>query len=212
MAKDRIKFCVAGKHPLLYLSRDALIFSGYELIQADGSEDFILLGAEIHSSADWLSLQVELAGLANSNKPILLLSSSSVYSDRSHELALLSPSPMDEAQGHVVTSPLDPGAFRALAALSAEHQITQRTQGRTVILRTFNVYGPNITQGVIPSFIKSIQNNLPLFVHIPGIQTRTFLHEEDFLICFKVMVSKLLSGARGIFNLGSDEQVEVLSL
>jgi nucleoside-diphosphate-sugar epimerase len=97
-----------------------------------------------------------------------------------------------------------------LTALLAEWKTVQYS--RAVILRAFNVYGPDIKTGVIPSFIKAAKAGKPLEVHGSGYQTRAFLHQDDFLRCTEVMVRKLLNGHKGIYNVGHDQETTILRL
>jgi len=127
-------------------------------------------------------------------------------------------SPCNEGQGHVITSPLDPTAFKPLAALLVEHQLTTRHSGNTIVVRPFNVYGPSFTEeechipGVVDTFVSAAEMNKPLEVHTPGRQVRTFLHVDDFNKAIDGLLPRLLSGGRGIYNVGSDDQVEIMSL
>lgn len=202
----RTQFVIGGKHPLLLLVRDHLIHQGYVLVPWDDIDPdtpvFLVWGGE--------------HGIRPSNEifdlPTLLLSSSSVYSDRDHLLQQREIEPMDEAHGHVITSPLDPMAGEALAFLMSEHLFVQRKNAKTIVVRPFGVYGTNVGVGVVNAFTTALELDEPLLVHAPGRQIRTFLYEDDFLDCIGILVKKLLRGGRGIYNVGSDEQVEILSL
>ena len=209
----RTQFVIAGRHPLLLPIRDHLIMSGYELVQIVDPERpaFGVFGAEVY---DFVSTKILYEDLSTfpMHIPVLLLSSSSVYGDRDSDLNLRSPAPSDESHGHVITSPLDPGSVRPLTALTFEHIFVQREIGKTIVLRPFNVYGPQINSGIIYNFVKAIQAGETLRVHSPGRQTRTFLYSEDFFSATDVLLARLLRGGRGIYNVGSDEQVELISL
>lgn len=209
----RIQFVIAGTHPLLLSVRDHLIKAGYELVQRvdPGRTAFGVFGAEVYDTAAAKAVHNHLTDFPM-HLPVLLLSSSSVYGDRDFGLNLRPSTPSDEAHGHVITSPLDPGSIRPLTALILEHIFVQREQGKTIVLRPFNVYGPGVTRGVVHNFVQAAKAGLPLCVHTPGRQLRTFLFIEDFLSAFDLCLHKLLKGARGIYNIGSDEQVEILSL
>lgn len=211
----RVQFAVCGKHPLLLAIRDHLIFSGFELVAETAIDPdrqvFILFGAEAHSEDDAEKIRTAY-WITKTPWPVLLLSSSSVYSDRDYGLALRTVAPMDEADGHVITSPLDPGAVRPLTALMSEHLFVQRDSAKTIVIRPFNVYGENISHGIVAKIIKAIQDKEPIQIHTPGRQLRTFLHVEDFFRAIDALVPKLLRGGRGIYNVGSDDQVELVSL
>lgn len=210
----RTQFIVAGRHPLLLLVRDHFIKSGFEFTSIDSLDSskpaFILFGAEVYNALDYAKVYNDLS-VHKFNLPALIMSSSSVYSDRDHGLNLRDVLPMDEAHGSVITSPLDPGAIRPLVALLSEHMFIHRA-GKTIIARPFNIYGPNVKHGVVNKFVKNCLEGKPLTVHSPGRQIRTFLYEDDFLKAIDGLVYKLLKGGRGIYNIGSDERVEILSL
>lgn len=209
----RTQFAVAGEHPLLLLVRDHLIQAGFELVPVSGIDSsrpaFLIFGAEVYSQEASEKLNSEFR-LLQSHLPTLLLSSSSVYGDRDHGLNLRPVHTMDEAHAHVITSSLDPSAIRPLTALHAEYVAVQRAVGKTVVVRTFNVYGPSVSSGVIHTFIGQLGSALT--VHAPGRMLRTFLYEDDFLRAIDLLVAKLLRGGRGIYNVGSSELVEILSL
>lgn len=209
----RTQFVLDGEHPLLLLVRDHLIKSGFELVAEDGIDVsrpvFVVFGAEVKTLEASTKLNSKLR-LLQSAFPTLLLSSSSVYGDRDFGLELRPVRFMDEAHAHVITSSLDPSAIRPLTALTAEYAAVQRSEGRTIVVRPFNVYGPNVRSGVIHAFISQLGGTLS--VHTPGRMLRTFLYEEDFLRAIDLCVGKLLRGGRGIYNVGSSELVEILSL
>ena len=210
-----IQFVLAGRHPLLLAVRNHLILSGFELTleaNIDPSRPvFAIFGAEAHTVKEVEGIHTDLR-MARNPWPTILLSSSSVYGDRDYTLGLRPISTCDEAQGHVITSPLDPGAIRPLTALTAEYLFAQREKTNTVVIRPFNVYGPEIAHGVIPKFLAAGLAGEPLQVHSPGRQLRTYLYLEDFLRAFDSLLVRLLNGGRGIYNVGSDETVELLSL
>jgi nucleoside-diphosphate-sugar epimerase len=213
----RTQFIVIGRHVLLPIVIGHLIREGFALI-VDPSEvnvhqpKFIVCGAEVHSREAVDNLMKDVQKWSAADWPVLLLSSSSVYSDRDQALNLRDIEPMDEAQGHVITSPLDESAVRPITALLVEHLFVQREKGKTIVVRPFNVYGPNCHHGVVNKFIAAAAKDEPLTVYTPGRQIRTFLYEDDFTNAISALVARLLKGQRGIYNVGSDEQVEILSL
>jgi len=213
----RHQFVVVGRHVLLPITIGFLISQGFALVVDPSQVDqdnpvFVLAGAEVHTRDAAYKLLDELRTVRSQDWPVLLLSSSSVYCDRDHALNLRDIEPMDEAQGHVITSPLDESAVRPLTALMAEHMFVQRNAGKTIVARPFNVYGPNCTYGVVHKFVTAARCGMPLMIDHPGRQVRTFLWEEDYIAAIGALVYRLLRGHRGIYNVGSDEQVEILSL
>lgn len=213
----RTQFVVVGKHPLFPPTIKHLIEQGYALVPGLDQVDpllpcFLVVGAEVYTLESSFALLNELRAVSTYPYPVLVLSSSSVYSDRDHWLKSRPVLPMDEALGHVITSSLDPSSVRPLTALLVEHAFVQRTVGKTVVVRPFNVYGPDCYHGVVNRFLTACSSGEPLLVHSPGRQVRTFLWQEDFEVAVGAAVRKLLNGARGIYNIGSEEQVEILSL
>lgn len=213
----RIQFVVVGRHVLLPVTIKYLIEQGYALVVDPHEVDllnpvFLVVGAEVYTLAQAYALIKELNVHRFYDWPVLLLSSSSVYSDRDNVLNLRDVEPMDEAHGHVITSPLDDSAIRPMTALFAEHTFVQRPIGKTVVVRPFNVYGPDCHHGVVARFLDACSKDEPLQVSTPGRQVRTFLWQEDYQAAIGALVQRLLRGHRGIYNVGSDEQVEILSL
>ena len=213
----RIQFVVIGRHVLLPATIKYLIEQGYALVPTIDQVDpinpvFLVVGAEVYNRTAAYNLLNELRTGQTLDWPVLLISSSSVYSDRDYSLLLREVEPMDEAHGHVITSPLDESAIRPLTALMVEHMFVQRPKGKTVVVRPFNVYGPNCQHGVVRAFLEACKTDNILTVHKPGRQIRTFLWEEDYTNAIGALVRRLLKGCRGIYNVGSDEQVEILSL
>lgn len=213
----RTQFVVAGRHPLLPVTIGCLMDAGYALVADFDQIDphypvFMVVGAEVRTQEAAFNLMNELRSIKSKDWPVLLLSSSSVYSDRDFSLSLREVQPLDEAQGHVITSSLDESAIRPLTALFAEYAFVQRPVGKTVVVRPFNVYGPNCQTGVVTKFMEACLKDELLTVHIPGRQIRSFLWQEDYVAAIAALVQRLLRGHRGIYNVGSDEQVEILSL
>jgi nucleoside-diphosphate-sugar epimerase len=50
-------------------------------------------------------------------------------------------------------------------------------------------------------------NKEPIQIETPGYQVRTYLHIEDFISAFDRVLIKLFKGVRGIYNLGSSEEI-----
>lgn len=82
------------------------------------------------------------------------------------------------------------------------------------ILRPFNVYGPGMRTDdfrVIPRFLTSALNNVPLPVHAGGNQTRTFCYISDSITGF---LKVLLSNKNGeAYNVGNaDNETNMMTL
>lgn len=211
----RTKFAVVGTHPLLDLMREHLILSGYVLVGEGGTDtepDFLLVGGDV-ADHDMAAHLVQLCSLYSllPDVPILLLSTSEVYCDRDDKLQVSEDKPMSEDRASVVPSTLDPSASRGLYALIAENLfLTHRNH--VMVLRIFDLYGPEIKTGLIPTFVAAAQKREELLVHAPGYQTRCFLNTEDFWLCIDNVIPKMLRGARGIYNVGASEEISLKRL
>jgi len=195
--KGRIKFTVMNNSELLLLVRDHFIHSGYVLVQDQLDADFVLLDTTVSNCVRTI-------------RPALCLSTGSVYSDRDKFLKQTKKVPMSEDHGCVILSVLEPAMYKVLHALHSEWVTTYHS--KTIIARVFNVYGPDISQGVVPTFIKHAKEGRPLPVHGSGYQTRTFLHQEDFLSCIEVLARKLVGGTTGIYNVGHTSEITINNL
>jgi nucleoside-diphosphate-sugar epimerase len=207
------QFLAIGEHPLLSITKEHLITQGFLYCGDFASLDmeapvFLVIGAEVYSQAESLELLRHVSNILPvvQNWPILLLSSSSVYADKDHKLESLPQFPMEETQGHLISSTLDIGAIRPLTALMIENLVLQRP-GRTLVVRPFNVWGPSLPNSIVMTMINQAKEGC-VYVPAPGTQVRTFLYEDDYLDGITLLVSKLLAGNRGIFNLGSEEPIE----
>lgn len=212
--KGRIKFTVAGFHPLLYILRNRLIHQGFALVPWTEEPDFVLFGAELEDHKDWntaFNAMNQLAPLIiKTQLPVFLLSSSDVYSDRTRTNELAKKVPMSEHHASVITSSLEDEAGRGLFALLAEWTFARKT--RTMVLRPFNLYGPDFGFGVIHEWLATARRSEPLMIHGSGYQTRTFLYQDDFYACFDKLIKRFCKGARGIYNVGHDQEISLTRL
>ena len=79
-------------------------------------------------------------------------------------------------------------------------------------LRIFDVYGPDLKTGTVHSFLTQARDEHQITLHGKGYQTRTFLHQDDFLTAFDGMLKAYLEGATGIYNVGSPEEISLKRL
>lgn len=215
MKRKRTKFAVVGTHPLLDLIREHLILDGYVLVGEGGSEeepDFMLVGADV-ADKDLASNLVQLCSIYSfiPDIPTLVLSTSEVYCDRDDRLHVSDNKPMSEDRASVVPSSLDPNASRGLYALLVENLFLS-SRKHVMILRIFDLYGSEIKEGLIPSFVDKAKKREEITIHAPGYQTRCFLHMEDFWVCIDRVIPKMLKGARGIYNVGATEEISLKRL
>jgi nucleoside-diphosphate-sugar epimerase len=182
-----------GVHPLLLLVRDRLIVDHkMELVGLDDRPDFVVLGALTTHTVPWKA-------------PTLVLSSGIVYSDRDSSGEVSTTKPMSETRPSVILSPLEKSTGAVLQALGTEYNAAQSIP-HTLILRVFDVYGGGL-HTPISTLLDEAKSNTKLHVESPGYQTRTFLHITDFYSAFDLLLKKFLSGTRGIYNLGSTEEI-----
>lgn len=88
---------------------------------------------------------------------------------------------------------------------------------RLLIVRPFNVYGPNMSTGhVVPDFYQQLVAKLPMPDPIPfdifgnGDETRSFCFIDDFIRGFMLVRDK--GEHRGIYNIGTDDENTIRSL
>ena len=76
-----------------------------------------------------------------------------------------------------------------------------------IITRGNNVYGPNqYPEKLIPKFISLLKNNQKVTIQGDGSNVRSFLHSNDAVTAFEIIINKGVIGE--IYNIGCDEQME----
>lgn len=183
-----------------------------ELVDVVDNPDFVIFGASKPDADLIRDLPQMLSALAGLDKdiPIILLSSGDVYSDRTDLLEVSETKPMAEDRASVITSPLDDRAPRTLYSLTAENVVLQYFK-HVLVLRTFEVYGPGLS-GTVSKLRRAVSDNVEIPIRSPGYQTQTLLHVDDFFAAFDQLVPKVLAGARGIYNIGSSEEISLKRL
>jgi len=198
--KGRIKFVVAGSHPLLGLVRNHFIQKGLALVPWDDEPDFCLIGAGLEQEENPPVAQLELQKMQVEDKPVLLLSTSniSLLGEEIRETGAVGYQQYLSAEERSA----------CLYAMAAEHLFLER-EGRTIVARPFNVYGPDITWDLVHDSI-ALSRKSAVLVNPKGKWTATsFIHQEDFLKCLDLLLAKK---AEGIFNVGSPESVTYVNL
>jgi len=81
-------------------------------------------------------------------------------------------------------------------------------------LRCFNIYGPGQRAdsqyaAVIPKYIESAKQGIPLKLNGGGLQTRDFIHVDDVVDAYILMSN---NDVRGVFNLGTGVETSIKSL
>ena len=83
-----------------------------------------------------------------------------------------------------------------------------------VIARPANVYGPRQRKGVngnvIPIFVGRAMNNKPIQVYGTGKQSREFIHVDDVVKAYELLLKKGRAGE--VFNIGSGEQIKIIDI
>ena len=190
-----------------------LIDRGFVLVPHSEKPDICVYGAAFSDCASLLD-RIELFKLEHNalqDVPVLLLSTSQMYSDRDINLAMRAQQPMREDFGVVFNSVLAPNAAEILYTLMLENAFMTR-KTRTMCLRVFNVYGPSIKHGVVHRFLMAAKRGENLPMQGSEYQSRTFLFEDDFYECIEKCMVKLHNGTRGIYNVGSDVPVTLREL
>lgn len=159
------------------------------------------------------SLAVTAAARAH-RLPLLFASTSEVYG-KSDEL------PFDEG-GDLRLGATTRGrwSYAAAKATSEWLVLSEAAEGRfpAVVARLFNTVGPR-QRGrygmVLPRFVTAARRGAPLEVHGDGLQTRCFAHVEDVSWSLFQLFGRARAGQLGeqrVFNVGTDEEVTILSL
>jgi nucleoside-diphosphate-sugar epimerase len=180
----RTKVLVEGSHPALSLVRKWLIRHGASLTQGAEVADFRVVGG------------FSQAAISAHTVPTIVLSSSDVYWSESNHGSFSEECPL------VVASTRDASAFPAIECIASE-AAAFRFAKRTLVLRTFNVYGENIEGGFVNAFVARAKANQSITVPLPGYQERTYLFEEDFLEFFGRFWEKFEQGLTGVYNVGA---------
>jgi len=150
------------------------------------------------------TLNVLIAAINNKVKKVVCASSSSVFGD----------TPTLPKREEMTPNPRSP---YALTKLIDEYysQLFHNIYGlSTICLRYFNVYGPRQNpnsqySGVIPRFIKMIQEGKPPIIFGDGKQTRDFTFVLD-VVQANIMAAE--TSACGVFNIGSGSNVSIEDL
>jgi nucleoside-diphosphate-sugar epimerase len=198
VSKGRIKFTIIGGHRHLLRLRNHLILKGFELVgQGEPGADFVLVGGALPTLCNFL-------------KPVLLLSDDSVYSDRGFDRKVRPEVPMSEDTPLLIPSTWEPTLSWTLEYMKNEQQFLCR--GNTMVIRCFDVYGPDIDCGLIHEYTQALKEGKNLSLYHPGYQVRSHLHQRDFFQYFDRLLKKFLEGTVGIYNLGAEENISIKRL
>lgn len=174
----------------------------FHLACATGVPNIQLLGEEMLLACSLGTLNV--LRLAHQHQARLLFTGSSeAYGD-----------PLKTPQAETYTGNVDPTGLRANYEEGKRFSETlvvhfvRRYQLQAVIVRLFNVYGPNMAMEdmrVIPRFVTQALTGQPLTVQGDGSQSRTLCFVSDILDGLETVINKGTAGE--VYNLGSDQSI-----
>jgi UDP-glucose 4-epimerase len=129
-------------------------------------------------------------------KKIVFASSSEVYGDQAKM-------PITEE------SPLSPKSVYGVSKVCCEEYLKAYKQTYDLdysVVRFFNIYGPGqVTEFVIPRFVKAVVENRPPVIYGKGDQVRAFCHVSDAVRGTRLaLLSKKANGQA--FNIGNDTE------
>jgi len=136
------------------------------------------------------------------SKPLIYISSAAVYGD---------PVELPIREEH----PQNPLSPYGLSKLMGERVVEfyGRIGLKHVVIRPFNIYGPGQSSpyaGVITKFITMACRGEPLLIHGDGLQTRDFIHVDDFSRLVELVIEEKPYGQ--VFNAGSGVATRILDL
>jgi len=136
------------------------------------------------------------------SKPLIYISSAAVYGD---------PVELPIREEH----PQNPLSPYGLSKLMGERVVEfyGRIGLKHVVIRPFNVYGPGQSSayaGVITKFITMACRGESLLIHGDGLQTRDFIHVDDFSRLVELVIEEKPYGQ--VFNAGSGVATRILDL
>ncbi|MBU4144032.1 MAG: NAD-dependent epimerase/dehydratase family protein [Candidatus Thermoplasmatota archaeon] len=110
-------------------------------------------------------------------------------------------------------SPYSTGKMFAEELVKAYYK---RNDGKYLIIRPFNVYGPGMDPKtsygrVIPNFIGWAKNGKPLVINGDGLQERSFCHINDFIGCMMQIFDKGMPPFDTV-NIGNPDPVRIIDL
>lgn len=108
---------------------------------------------------------------------------------------------------HSILCPTNPYAATKASAELIAQSYNHSYNMPIVITRGNNVYGPNqYPEKLIPRFIQQLQNNQKVTIQGDGSAVRAFLHTEDTVRAFEIILNNGVVGE--IYNIGCDDNME----
>jgi nucleoside-diphosphate-sugar epimerase len=157
---------------------------------------------EIHRG----TISVLEAAKMYSIKKVILASTAAVYGNTERL-------PVTE---HVKTDPQSPYAISKLAAEGIARMYSREHGIETVILRFFNVYGPDQDpssgySGVISKFMLQAKEKKPFIIFGDGKQTRDLIYVDDIVLAVTSAIEKHVEPGI-VINVGSGKETSILDL
>lgn len=148
-----------------------------------------------------------LAAAARAGAGVLLASSSEVYG-KGMKL------PFAEEDDLVLGPPTSPRWSYACSKVAAEYLVLAEDRIPVVVARLFNTVGPRQIGDhgmVVPRFVAQAAAGEPLTVYGSGEQRRCFADVGEVVDCL-VRLGDTPSAHRGIYNVGSDDEISIRAL
>lgn len=180
-----------------------LVFHLAALVSVVQSVEAPLLTHRVNATG---TLHVLEAARQARSRRVVVMSSSAIYGDTEHV-------PVHEA---VCPQPLSPYASTKLAAEQAAQLYSRIYNLETVVLRGFNIYGPEQDPAspyaaVIPRFVAALQRGSQPVIYGDGLQSRDFVFVDDMVQA--LWAAATVPGIAGqVFNVGSGTASTVLEL
>lgn len=143
-------------------------------------------------------------------KKIIIASTAAVYGNP-NKMPITEP-----ITEHAKLGPLSPYAISKLAAEDHARMLARVDGLETVILRFFNVYGPDQDpssgySGVVSKFMQFAKNKKQFVIYGDGTQIRDFVDVDDICTAISLALEKKLSPGH-IMNIGSGKGVSINEL
>jgi UDP-glucose 4-epimerase len=113
------------------------------------------------------------------------------------------------------TNPISPYGKSKLEMEKTVKKISEQYNVNSIVLRFFNVYGPNQNDayaGVITKFLSCVCENKPLVIFGDGKATRDFIHIDDILDAIYLAIGHIDSKRGKIYNIGTGKSVTIKQL
>ena len=144
---------------------------------------------------------LECSRIYNKLKKFIHISTDEVYGESMNDINELAKTEQS------ILCPTNPyAATKASAELIAQSYYHSFNMP-IIITRGNNVYGPNqYPEKLIPKFINLLKNNQKVTIQGDGSNVRSFLHSNDAVTAFEIIINKGKIGE--IYNIGCDENME----